>query len=83
MSRSIICVPLLAESLSDAQLAVVVDQLVPRLAAGFQAVGDGVFLTISGELAETITAMIDFELRALQRLRAQALSVTPTATANQ
>lgn len=73
MTETTISVPLLAQALTDQQMHVLTEHLVPRLEQGFQVVGNGVLLTIGGELAATITAMIDFELRALLRLRAQAL----------
>lgn len=80
MTQTTICTPLLAQSLTDQQMHVLIEHQVPRLEQGFQIVGNGVFLAVGGELAETITAMIDFELRALQRLRAQALhTAEPTA----
>jgi len=73
MTETTICTPLLAQSLTDQQMHALIEHQVPRLEQGFQVVGNGVFLAIGGELAATITAMIDFELRAMQRLRAQAL----------
>jgi hypothetical protein len=39
----------------------------------------GVEIRIAGELAQTVTAMVDFELRALQRLRAQGMQAAKTA----
>ena len=72
--------PFPAESLTDQQMQALLEHLVPRLEQGFQVLGNGVLLAIGGELAATITAMIDFELRALQRLRAQALPAQPSPT---
>lgn len=68
-----------AVSLDDAQLHTLIDHLVPRLAQGMILVAPGVELSISGDLAEVITAMLDFELRALQRLRAQGIQSTSTS----
>lgn len=65
-----------AVSLDDAQIDVLIEHLVPRLAKGMVLVAPGVELSIGGELAEIISAMLDFELRALQRLRAQGIPAT-------
>lgn len=67
-----------AQSLDDAQLQVLIEHLVPRLAGGMTLTAPGVEIRLSGELAQTVTAMVDFELRALQRLRAQAMQLNST-----
>lgn len=68
-----------AQSLDDAQLDVLIEHLVPRLAGGMTLSAAGVEIRIAGELAQTVTAMVDFELRALQRLRAQGMPATATS----
>lgn len=77
-SVSSVSMRLPAISLDDAQLHVLIEHQVPRLAQGLILVAPGVELSIHGELAQVITAMLDFELRALQRLRAQGFQPTST-----
>jgi hypothetical protein len=68
-----------AQALDDAQLDTLIEHLVPRLAGGMSLTAAGVEIRIAGELAQTVTAMVDFELRALQRLRAQGMQAAKTA----